>query len=277
MLLDLDALQIRDTLLPMGLRVAGYLNEAYARHLQATISVRRKADSSLITEADTTAHQMLSYDLNKLYPDIPVISEEGAFGSAAEREQWPLYWLVDPLDGTREFVEKTDEFCINIALMKEGRPWFGMVVLPMAEQIFVGGDEIAACEYRDGQWHDCVPAQSDDTLRVVISSRSVHYPPIQTLRLKLHQSGVRFETIIAGSAYKYVELLKYRLAIYPRYGSTSHWDTAAGHALLNAAGGQLLVDGGEEMQYPCETLLNSPFLGLSPGCAKQQQFWLSLF
>ena len=277
MLLDLDALQIRDALLPVGLRVGDYLQEAYAKHLKSDISVRRKADSSLITEADTTAHQMLSYDLAQLYPDIPVISEEGAFGSAETRAKWPWYWLVDPLDGTREFVEKTGEFCINIALMKEGQPWFGMVVLPMAQQIFVGGDAISACEYRDQQWYDCNTAQSDDTLRVVISSRSMHYPPVQKLRLKLHQSGVRFETIIAGSAYKYVELLKYRRAIYPRYGSTSHWDTAAGHALLSAAGGQLLVKAGDEMQYPADTLLNSPFLGLSPGCAEQQQFWLSLF
>lgn len=275
--MQIDAQDIRDQLLPTAERVAAYLREVYARHLESGVSVRRKADSSLITEADTTAHNMLMYDLQKLYPEIPVISEEGDFGTAEARASWRYYWLVDPLDGTREFVEKTGEFSINIALMKQGKPWFGMVILPMLEKVYAGGDTLAACCYSEQQWRPCGEAKDDATLRILISLRALDSPMLQTMKLRLLAKGIRYETIVAGSAYKYCELLKYPYAVYPRFGSTSHWDTAAGHALVNAHGGNVFSFNGDELHYPNDTLLNKSFIGLSAACMLNPDRWINLF
>lgn len=264
-------------MLPLALEVAQYLREAYCAHLLGNVSVSRKADRSFLTAADTHAHTMITDALSTMYPGVPVVSEEGDHQCSPERDSWEYYWLVDPLDGTSEFVEKTGEFTVNIALMKHNKPWLGFVVLPQVGMVYAGGDTLEPVVYDQEGWWPCRDPRENNTLKVVVSGRAANSDAIAAFKERLNERGMSYELVFLGSAYKYCELLKYRYAIYPRYGLTSHWDTAAGQALLAAAGGAIVISSGQDLSYPSSTLLNSPFLALSSGCADTKHDWLSLF
>lgn len=275
--LEFNAEQVKDRMLPLALEVSQYLRGAYSAHLLGNVSVSRKADRSFLTAADTHAHKMITTALIGMYPEIPVVSEEGDHLCCPERDTWDYYWLVDPLDGTSEFVEKTGEFTVNIALMKHNKPWLGFVVLPQVDRVYAGGDTLEPVVYDQNNWWPCRDPSDDNTLKLVISGRAANSDAIAKFKERLQAQGTQYELVFLGSAYKYCELLKHRYAIYPRYGLTSHWDTAAGQALLGAAGGAIVISSGQDLSYPSSTLLNSPFLALSSGCAQAKQEWLTLF
>lgn len=275
--LGFSAEQIKDDILPLALKVSSYLREAYRMHLRGDVAISTKADNSLLTEADTFAHYMIMAELKKLYPDIPIVSEEGDLGASKARANWQYYWLVDPLDGTREFVEKTGEYTVNIALMKDDRPWLGVVILPQQRQLYVGGKTLSPCLYKDEQWVHLEQPRTNKILKLVVSNRSIYSAYMKAFIAGLEEHEVKYELVVLGSAYKYCELLKYQHAVYPRYGLTCHWDTAAGQALLSAVGGCVVLKEGQDLPYPANTLLNSSFLALSAGCSDKQAFWLDLF
>jgi 3'(2'), 5'-bisphosphate nucleotidase len=219
---------------------------------QSGFDVRAKEDASPITEADDRAHQIIARALGMLTPDVPVISEEGVRAAdACER-----FWLVDPLDGTKEFVNRNGEFTINIALIEEGRPTLGVVLAPAMGRLFAGAPGIAFKEIgseRKTIACRCVPPDGI----TVLTSRSHNADEAMTKFL----GGRRIARLLAaGSSLKFCLIASGEADLYPRLGPTMEWDTAAGHAVLAAAGGRVTTLDGEELQYGKPGLANPHFL-----------------
>ena len=223
-------------------------------------AVQSKEDRSPLTAADLAAHRILCDGLARLGDGWPVLSEESAEVDWSQRRGWQRYWLVDPLDGTREFVKRNGEFTVNIALIDGDAPVLGVVHAP------VPGDMLHARAGR-GAWRR-EPSGADLPLSVrrpaarplrVAASRS-HLDP-RTAEL-LHRLGDA-ERIGLGSSLKFCRMAEGRIDVYPRFGPTSEWDTAAGQCVLEAAGGQVLRIDGTPLRYNTKaSLLNPDFLAI---------------
>ena len=222
-------------------------------------AVEHKDDRSPLTQADLAAHRIIVAGLEKLTPDVPVLSEESASLPWSERQAWTRYWLVDPLDGTREFVKKNGEFTVNIALIENHEPVFGVVYAPALDELHYGergrgafarlGDDDAALKTR-------CPALSP--LRVA-ASRSHLDERTAALLARLGE----IETQSMGSSLKFCRIAEARIDLYPRFGLTSEWDTAAAQALVEAAGGVVLMLDGQPLRYNTkDSLLNPHFIVL---------------
>ena len=227
-------------------------------------SVRRKDDDSPLTEADTAAHRIIEGRLRSEYPGIPVLSEEAAeVAPYAVRRGWDRYWLVDPLDGTKEFVKRNGQFTVNIALVERGCPVAGVVYAPARDWMYWGSAGSGAFKAPGaGQAGPirCSELPASGTLRVV-GSRS-HL----SLQTRSYIDGLRsrfreIEFVAMGSSLKICLVAEGAADLYPRLAPTMEWDTAAAHAILNAAGGRLLEHGTEcELRYNKEDLLNAWFV-----------------
>ncbi|MEE8059562.1 MAG: 3'(2'),5'-bisphosphate nucleotidase CysQ [Pseudomonadales bacterium] len=223
--------------------------------------VEQKADSSPVTVADLESHQIIVKGLSQLAPSCPILSEEQSIPSFAERSQWARYWLVDPLDGTKEFIGRTGEFTINIALIEQGLPVLGVVYLPLVKIAYIGvAGESAWREDAMGRVELRVNDRGqDEKVRVLTSSRHKgEYLQACLDRLEQHFGGV--ERIKVGSALKFCHLAEGLGDIYPRFSPCSEWDTAAGQAVLEAAGGQLVDIDFRRFSYNYkESLINPHF------------------
>ena len=236
--------------------------EAAAAILQVyenAFEVESKSDSSPLTAADMAAHHIINDGLGRLTPDWPVLSEEAADIPWETRRHWGRYWLVDPLDGTREFVKRNGEFTVNIALIDQNIPIFGVVLAPVGGALWHG--VLGQSAYRrDGQTdvelRTRVPASG--TLRVA-ASRSHLDARTEALLARIGDT----ETIGLGSSLKFCRIAEGSLDVYPRFGPTSEWDTAAAQCILEAAGGAVLAPDGRAFRYNRrETLLNGDFIAL---------------
>jgi len=220
--------------------------------------VETKADDSPLTQADLAAHRCIRDALETLTPDTPQLSEEGASIGHEERSGWDEYWLIDPLDGTREFVKKNDQFTINIALVRDHQPVAGVVYAPALGTLWFAGEGLGA--YRqDGNEAPrpirAVPAHVHKP-RVLVS-RSHRSPEIDQLLSTMPD----YEPVTMGSSLKFCVIAEGTADFYPRLGPTSEWDTAAGHAVLVAAGGEVTDTSGRPLRYnETDSLLNGWFL-----------------
>jgi 3'(2'), 5'-bisphosphate nucleotidase len=216
-----------------------------------------KEDSSPLTEADMASHNIIVKALQQLTPQIPVLSEESAAIPFNTRSGWNSYWLIDPLDGTKEFVNKNGEFTVNIALIENHRPVLGVVYLPVKETTYFGVVGEGAYVERDGTTSAIsVSSMAQSPLRVV-GSRS-HAG--DSLRKFLAEIGDH-ELLSMGSSLKLCLVAEGKADIYPRLGPTSEWDTAAAQAVVEAAGGKVTETSGEPLMYNRkESLLNPYFL-----------------
>jgi len=221
--------------------------------------VEHKSDSSPLTAADLAAHHIIVDGLERLTPDWPILSEESADIPWEDRRHWSRYWLVDPLDGTREFVKRNGEFTVNIALIEEGVAVFGVVLAPVGGALWHGARGQEAYR-RDGETdvllHTRAPATG--TLRVA-ASRSHRDARTDALLTRIGDT----ETIGLGSSLKFCRIAEGTLDVYPRFGPTSEWDTAAAQCVLEAAGGVVIAPDGRSFRYNQRpTLLNGDFLAL---------------
>lgn len=221
--------------------------------------VESKADDSPLTQADLAAHRHIHDALTALTPDTPQLSEEGAEIAFAERNGWREYWLIDPLDGTREFVKKNDQFTINIALIRDHKPVAGAVYAPALDTLWYAAGGLGAyCQKLPGgtpyALHtDAVQAHKP---RVLVS-RSHRSPEIDRLLASMPD----YEPVTMGSSLKFCVIAEGNADFYPRLGPTSEWDTAAGHAILLAAGGDVTDIHGRALRYnETDSLLNDWFL-----------------
>jgi len=251
-----DLAALAESLMPIVTRAGAAIMQIY----DGAFAVQRKDDNSPLTLADLESQRVIIDGLKRITPDIPILSEESAAAPWAERQTWRELWVVDPLDGTREFVKRNGEFTINIALVVEHEPVLGMVSAPALGATFWGMAGLGAFTRRQGgeaRRIHTVPPQRP--LRV-IGSRSHASPQTAAYltRLGAHvMSGI-------GSSLKFCLLAEGKAELYPRFGATSEWDTAAGQALLEAAGGHVTRMDGHRMRYYCrESLINSDFVAFS--------------
>ena len=233
---------------------------------RSDFAVRSKADASPVTEADLRAHNVIVEGLRQLEPRLPIVSEESQPPPFDERRRWPRYWLVDPLDGTREFIERNGEFTVNIALVENGAPALGLVGAPAKGVVFVGdcrGDQPGA--YRlDAHGRTALRAQPlrGDALRVVASRR--HGGDRLAGYIKELAARFRVSRVAVGSSLKLCILAQGEADLYPRLGPTSEWDIAAAHAVLRAAGGDIVRCDGRVIAYNAkESFLNPEFLAFA--------------
>ena len=222
-------------------------------------AVETKDDHSPLTAADMAAHRHIVAGLTAMTPDIPVLSEESASVPWDVRRGWTRYWLVDPLDGTREFVKKNGEFTVNIALIEGDAPTFGVVYAPALDEMLFGQRGVGA-----------FVCDGDDT--VPIMARQPAGAPLRVAASRSHldtrtaaaiERMGEVEPLGLGSSLKFCRLAEGRLDVYPRFGPTSEWDTAAGQAVLEAAGGVVLRLDGSVLSYNTkDSLLNPDFIAL---------------
>nr|WP_298372923.1 3'(2'),5'-bisphosphate nucleotidase CysQ [uncultured Halomonas sp.] len=221
--------------------------------------VETKADNSPLTEADLLANRLLTTLLQKVLPDTPVLSEESKLASYDVRRHWTRYWLIDPIDGTKEFVKRSDEFTINVALIENGVPIFGIVQAPALEQTWWGQTGVGAFKRSNGESHAIqarelpVPEQSPWK---VVGSRSHGASAFETFCRGLP----RHERVSMGSSLKLCLVAEGAADLYPRLAPTCEWDTAAAHAVVLAAGGDVLdVSTLRPLRYNQKKSLNNPF------------------
>ncbi|WP_322407028.1 3'(2'),5'-bisphosphate nucleotidase CysQ [Idiomarina sp. PL1-037] len=216
--------------------------------------VQKKADDSPLTKADLAAHKIICDGLRALDIQYPIISEESSDISWAQRKHWCRYWLVDPLDGTKEFIKRNDEFTVNIALIEKGVPILGVVYAPALNAMYTGERD------RGAFLNDkviSVASRKSETLRVV-GSRS---HPSQETTDWLDALDKPYEMLGVGSSLKFCLVAEGKADIYPRLGPTSEWDTAAAHAVLGAAGGEVTTVAGAPLLYnQKEDYLNPHFI-----------------
>lgn len=231
-------------------------------------SVRAKHDASPLTEADLAAHAIIEARLREEFPQIPLLSEEGSEQVPyATRKHWRRYWLVDPLDGTKEFVKRNGQFTVNIALIDGNRPVAGVVHLPATGTTYWGAE--SAGSFKSTEAGDAVPIRcsaipASGRLRVVGSSSHRSAETDRYLQaLRRRYSDMSF--LAVGSSIKICMVAEGAADIYPRFGPTMEWDTAAAHAILNTAGGRLIRhDTGEDLSYNKPDLLNQWFVAEAP-------------
>ncbi|WP_458378909.1 3'(2'),5'-bisphosphate nucleotidase CysQ [Pseudomonas chlororaphis] len=240
--------------------------EAILPFWRANVAVTSKADESPVTAADLAAHHLIVQGLIALDPSIPVLSEEDADIPRDVRAGWQRWWLVDPLDGTKEFISGSEEFTVNIALIEEGRVVFGVVSMPTSGRCYFGGAGLGAWRADKGQAPVAIHVRDSLTAGeafTVVASRRHTSPEQERLLAGLSATLGELQLANIGSSLKFCLLAEGAADCYPRLAPTSQWDTAAAQGVLEGAGGEVLDLSGAPFCYPArESLLNDFFLAL---------------
>jgi 3'(2'), 5'-bisphosphate nucleotidase len=224
----------------------------------SVVAFTDKEDGSPVTAADLLSHRIIVDGLARLTPDIPVVSEEDA-DSIIHRTPNGRFWLIDPLDGTREFISRNGEFTINIALIEKGLPVFGIVLAPCINLLYWGGIEFGAFREQDGKVE-----------KIILPDREhVSHQPMRVVASRSHMNretndfierlGI-CDVVQAGSSLKFCRIAEGSADIYPRFGTTSEWDTAAGQAIVEAMGGYVYALDGKSLRYGKRDILNPHFI-----------------
>ncbi|WP_374442517.1 3'(2'),5'-bisphosphate nucleotidase CysQ [Stella sp.] len=245
-------------LLPALRAIAEQAGEAILGVYNGDHGVRAKADASPLTIADELADRLIVAALQALTPDIPVVSEETVETAGPAAAGAHRFWLVDPLDGTKEFIKRNGEFTVNIALVDDGRPVAGVIHIPVQGETYAGAVGAGATLRRGGGAPipiRCRPAPADGV--VVMTSRS--HADNAALDAYLADARVA-ERRVAGSALKFCRVAEGVADLYPRLGPTSEWDTAAGQAVVEAAGGRMTMLDGSPFRYGKPDFLNPGFV-----------------
>ena len=262
----MDPEKLIEPVVELAVKAGNAILEVYA----TDFDVQHKADESPLTQADMASHSVIDQGLKALTPDIPVLSEESGLPDFTERAQWNTYWLVDPLDGTKEFVNRNGEFTVNIALIEKGRPVFGVVHVPVRNKTYVGCAGYGA-ELRDAGSGPVKINVAGETARParVVGSRSHRGSSLDGFLDKLGEH----EMHAMGSSLKFCLVAEGAADIYPRLGPTSEWDTAAAQAVVEQAGGSVLTLDGKPLSYNSKSeILNPYFLVIGP----EDRDWLGM-
>jgi len=261
--LDTLVTQVLDAVAAAGIAIL----EVYATGHE----VEYKSDDSPITRADRAAHALLAARLAAIAPAIPMLSEEAEASHAlAVRGHWREFWLVDPLDGTREFIGRNGEFTVNVALVRGHRPVLGVVAAPALGLTYYAAEGVGAFRQRDGGPAEAIRVRPAGDPLVVVGSRSHRGDSLDGLLARLGAHELR----PVGSALKFCLVAEGSADFYPRLGPTSEWDTAAAQAVLEAAGGAVTRIDGTPLSYnERDTLLNPHFIAYGDTSRR----WSALF
>jgi 3'(2'), 5'-bisphosphate nucleotidase len=231
---------------------------------RSELDVQTKTDESPVTVADMAAHQVLLDGLLALDSAIPVLSEEDCEVPLSERAGWTRWWLVDPLDGTKEFIAGSEEFTVNVALIEAGKVRFGVVGIPASGRCYYGGEDFGAWRSEvSGATQPLRVRQQPEQAFTVVASRRHSSPAQERLLEGLSERFGDLQLASVGSSLKFCQLAEGNADCYPRLAPTSQWDTAAAQGVLEGAGGEVLTLKGEVLTYEArESLLNPSFLAL---------------
>jgi 3'(2'), 5'-bisphosphate nucleotidase len=260
-------------------KLAQQAGEAILPFWRADVAVTNKADDSPVTAADLAAHRVIADGLLALAPQIPVLSEEDCNIPLSERQGWSRWWLVDPLDGTKEFIAGSEEFTVNIALVENGEVVFGVVSMPTNGRCYFGGRGFGAWraegagEVLPVQVRNAPPAGGRFT---VVASRRHSSPEQEALLAGLSAAVGELELANIGSSLKFCLLAEGSADCYPRLAPTSQWDTAAAQGVLEGAGGEVIEVDGQPFRYPARESLRNPYFLALPVKAAWRQAFLSL-
>ncbi|MFI5171058.1 MAG: 3'(2'),5'-bisphosphate nucleotidase CysQ [Chitinophagales bacterium] len=225
-------------------------------------AITDKSDNSPLTKADKAGNAVIINALKESYPDIPIISEENKMIEYSERKDWKYFWLVDPLDGTKEFIKKNGEFTVNIALIRDGKPVLGVVGIPAKNQIYYAVENMGA--YKIDETGKKIKLEVNDAKEneiALIGSRSHPSPEFDAYLKEMESKFTTVNFVPAGSSLKFCLVAEGKADVYPRLGPTMEWDTAAGHALVLEAGARVKIYGDtKDLQYNKESLLNPFFI-----------------
>jgi 3'(2'), 5'-bisphosphate nucleotidase len=262
--------ELRERVIALAVQAAARILDVYERGAEAAegaggIDLSHKSDNSPLTAADLASHRCIVDGLAELTPDIPVLSEESADEVPADaRKRWSRLWLVDPLDGTREFVKRNGEFTVNIALIEDGVATFGVIQAPVTGELW-WGDRAHGAFRRIGGGDDVAisiltPPQAP--LRVA-ASRSHRNARTDAFMAKMAAARGPTQDVSVGSSLKFCRIAEGAIDLYPRFGPTSEWDTAAGQIILEAAGGAVVDPQGRPFRYnQRDTVLNGDFIAI---------------
>ncbi len=243
--------ELIDQLLALSIRAGEAIMDIY----NSDFEVRVKDDKSPVTEADEKAEAIILAELTRLVPDIPAIGEEAYTAGDRPDISGGLFWLVDALDGTKEFVKRRGEFTVNIGLIENGSPIFGMVYAPAKGDAYWGGPAGAFMRENGGDIVQIAAREPAEDGIVVVSSRSHREGEDEFLK----DYNVK-EEINSGSSIKFCLIAAGKADLYPRLAGTSEWDTAAAHAILDAAGGSVRTLDGAPLLYGKDVILNPHFI-----------------
>ena len=250
---------IHTEILPLAIQAAQSASEKILTvYNSEDFSVELKGDASPLTRADKLAHAAIVEILAKT--KLPILSEEGKTISYHERKEWKQFWMVDPLDGTKEFIKRNGEFTVNIALIDSGVPVLGVVAVPVTGEIYYGGVGLGAFK-KTGDQEVKLPKRLPIDLTAnhirVVASRSHSNEDTEQFINQLNQPIL----VSKGSSLKFLMLADNQADVYPRFAPTMEWDTAAAHAIVNQCGFRVLKQNStEELTYNKENLLNPYFL-----------------
>lgn len=254
----IEKIQIED-LLTLVRQAGKAILEIYRQDFK----VRIKPDFTPVTLADHKANEILVQGLTVLFPDIPIITEENEQIPYGQRKTWPHFWLVDPLDGTKEFIKRNGEFAINLALIEERQPVLGIIHVPVSDISYYGKKNKGCFKVTGSQEAEPLnPSRSKEKNKVtVVGSRSHLSPEVYSFINELHREFRDVELIQMGSAIKFGLMAEGKADLYLRTGRTMEWDTAAGQAIVAECGKQVYeYKTNKPLEYNKETLVNPWFI-----------------
>ena len=237
--------------------IAKQAGDAILKIYETDFSVYEKSDLSPLTEADLAAHNVITNGLLELTPDIPILSEESASIPYDIRKEWERYWLVDPLDGTKEFVKRNGEFTVNIALIDKQQPILGVIYVPVSKVTYYGSIGSGAFKQQPDSAAESISATPKHRTPVKVAGSRSHAG--ESLKRYLENLG-EHEIVSMGSSLKSCLIAEGLADIYPRLGPTSEWDTGAAQAIVEAAGGKITDTRMQPLRYNSkESVLNPDF------------------
>ncbi|MES2619580.1 MAG: 3'(2'),5'-bisphosphate nucleotidase CysQ [Bacteroidota bacterium] len=227
-------------------------------------SVETKDDMSPLTEADKKSNEVILKGLKELSPEIPFISEETKLTPYEERKNWKQFWLIDPLDGTKEFIKKNGEFTVNIALIEDGVPVLGVVYVPAQSKTYYGVKGVGSFQSSSGNAQTAIKNDTHyaekDKVTVVASRSHLSDETLQFVE-DLKAQGKEVEFLSSGSSLKFCLVAEGAADVYPRFGPTMEWDTAAAHAVVMYAGKEVInYETKQPLVYNKQNLLNPWFI-----------------
>ena len=253
----MDDIQIKSELIEQLIEISKEAGKAILEVYSSNFDHQIKEDLSPLTKADTLSDNIICERLKVLTPDIPILSEESCNIPLSIRSQWSQYWLIDPLDGTKEFIKKNDEFTVNIALIENNNPIIGLIHNPVFNTIYWGSELGAFLSIENNNPQKIAVKKSQLIKPRIICSRS---HKSEKLEFYLQSIG-KHQIILAGSSLKFCSIASGESDIYPRFNPTSEWDTAAGQCIVESAGGTVKTLDGERMQYnKKQSLINPGFI-----------------
>lgn len=250
-------------------------NEILKVYQSADFGIETKSDDSPLTKADQQSNDVIVNGLQRMTPDVPILSEEGKHLPYEARKDWEYLWVVDPLDGTKEFIKKNGEFTVNIALVNQGQPVAGIVYAPVLDMAYIAkagfgcykleqAKEKASALHSEQELSEAsakLPTANDNTKIYAVASRSHLSPETEEYLNKVKEKYGEIEVTSAGSSLKLCLVAEGKAHVYPRFAPTMEWDTCAGQAVVEQAGAQVLnVETNKPLNYNKENLLNPWFI-----------------